>query len=203
MELGLGFVLIFVVFILLNAVAALVQKRNKQKAAVLQAGEKRENPAEAPRQTRSVQPAAGGESPGSERSEQGLPQTAFLEEQNVNSLLAARDIEVSYPRQRPQTFRAQRQRRSVERPAAASQRAQSETASPFADRLEKAHALGSLVEAPQREKQTMVTGTTTGYVASPALRGSGWERVQNLPPLQRAVVLLEIIGKPKAYENQG
>ena len=31
---------------------------------------------------------------------------------------------------------------------------------------------------------------------------SGWERIQNLPPLKRAIVLSELLGKPKAMDEK-
>ncbi|MFW6182033.1 MAG: hypothetical protein ACOC8N_09805, partial [Spirochaetota bacterium] len=187
-----------------------VQQRAKRRAAGMTApGAGRETPsagrgeqqAGAGRPTRPE--AAPDRSRAAVRGERFFPDErpglSFLEEKNAATLFPRPEEGAREPGTQV-TGAAARQRKRSER----AQRARA--ARPAPARARPARAVYEEAGAAEQEERAEeapapVMPATGGYVSPPALRGDAWKRIQRLPPLKRAVVLSEVMGKPRGLEG--
>ena len=210
-------VLIFVMFILLNVVVGLIQQRAKRRAAGVTARGVGREEWEAASTARGEQPAGTGPSARAEaapdraraalRGEPSFreerPGVSFLEEQNASSLFPSPEAGPQGPgsRETAAARRAQRLERAQRSRKAA---ARLQSGAPRDRRARAREEAGAEAQGPRLEEAPAHAPEVTaggGYVSSPALRGEAWSRIQQLPPLKRAMVLSEVMGKPRGMEG--
>jgi hypothetical protein len=207
-------VLIFVMFILLNVVVGLIQQRAKRRAAGMTArgegrGERQSASAARGGQPAGTGPPARAETApdraraaieGEPSSPEERPGVSFLEEQNASSLFPRPEAgprgpgprETAAARRAQRLERAQRARKAAARPG---------TGPPRERRAGAAREEAVAQEPGPRVEEAPAVTAGGGYVSSPALRGVAWRRIQQLPPLKRAMVLSEVMGKPRGMEG--
>ena len=196
---GLAFVLIFVAFILLNIVAGVIQQRKKRGAAGTGAGRAQTAPRSRETGSREMGPRERRSLNVSTPRDQ--PEVSFLEEQNASSLLTAHEPDQPH-RQVFRQEKVQRPRRGTAKPAAPGARVQAER-SGRGEAGGRAGGKGPAQAGGLLEQRAAVEPPQAGYVSSPVLRGNAWKHIQELPQLKQAVVLSEVMGKPRGLEDLG
>ena len=191
------FLAIFLFFIVLNVVIGLASSRAKKRRAALRKPSKEGSP-ESTGQDRQVETA---ETPDDGSGRSGLPY--FLQEQNADTLVQSLYAEVGEEDTRAVIAEAKAPlpaEKSMEEKPAAAAPAEKPEHRPYYPRhgprrLDVQQAEGKSAAPPQPLR------TPQEEMETPPSR-PGWEQVYRLPKLQKAVVLSEILGPPRALSER-
>jgi hypothetical protein len=221
----LFFLLIFILFILLNVVIGLVSSRAKKRKAALHE-QTEEYPQGAPPEAgRRAQPDEAPEQKGmrggyalllqeqtSETLVRSMYEEAAQRERELDEALEAMEkTRASYAK--PPTVSEPTAAIEVARAAPPARAGMDEATSALQETGERKTSYPTLMPRRLDERRPLIEEDRVPAPEPPEARreegdvvsfqpGSGWERLERLPPLQRAVILSEILGPPRGLSDR-